>query len=297
LSKRLIRNSLLIRETELGFIDLLKKESGKQFVRKLEIIIQDILISKQINLEFSAYRNQYSNLVFFKVIDNDAWILPNKQGKTIELPEVLDKMFIQIYDFYKRKFKCKSLKLAQNLGWFELYCRINNKKYILICSLIQYLILLQFNLSSNIPAVDIQRRIGNIEDNEFSLELSHLLNEKILVKSKDNIKLNKTLDYSKYKIVLNNSSVSGENKNKNVDMELCHLTQEDRKFKIDAAIIKVLKKSKILDFSSIDNQVKSLLESYFNPQTEAIKLRIENLLDRNLIIRDELNNEIFKYNF
>ena len=69
---------------------------------------------------------------------------------------------------------------------------------------------------------------------------------------------------------------------------------EDRKYQIDAAIMHLLKniKNEKINFSKLKELLIDYLKNFFSPEEKIIKSRINNLLERNLIAKSTVNNEI-----
>ena len=339
LSKRLLRNSSLIKETEFSFLDIIRIESGKHFVKKIEVMIQDIWLSRQLSIEFSSRRifsnpnsrmpsrhvskhqntqiNQSTTnmpIITFdhnekkidfsiKILDNESWPVTNNNMK-FHIPSELTTLSNQFNEFYVNKYKGRNLTYLNHLSWTEINANINNKKYILICSGIQMAILMLFNktkqysLPKIIELLEVSSQSLKEKDIESVVlqELENFIEENILLINNNNYTLNCSFQSNNYKIVLNKQkSKLNDNSDINKDKEICPMVLEDRKYKIDASIMKIIKNKKIVDFSSLHIDVSSYLKHFFIPDLSMMKARIENLIDRSLIIRDIENTELFKY--
>lgn len=71
--------------------------------------------------------------------------------------------------------------------------------------------------------------------------------------------------------------------------------EQDRNQVIDASIVRLMKSRKRLDHNSIVAEVTQQLASRFNPAPAAIKKRIETLLERDYLSRDEDDRRIYFY--
>ena len=71
--------------------------------------------------------------------------------------------------------------------------------------------------------------------------------------------------------------------------------EDDRRYAIEAAIIKVMKTHQQTDYQSLISDTSMLLRSKFKPDPSLIKQRIESLIERGYIERDENDKRIFKY--
>lgn len=71
--------------------------------------------------------------------------------------------------------------------------------------------------------------------------------------------------------------------------------EDFRRYEIEAAIIKVMKARRTIDNNALQQETIKLLIQKFNPDPAAIKVRIEQLIVRGFIERDEQDKRIFKY--
>eukprot|EP00297_Palpitomonas_bilix_P017858 CAMPEP_0113918000 /NCGR_PEP_ID=MMETSP0780_2-20120614/33070_1 /TAXON_ID=652834 /ORGANISM="Palpitomonas bilix" /LENGTH=164 /DNA_ID=CAMNT_0000917683 /DNA_START=72 /DNA_END=566 /DNA_ORIENTATION=+ /assembly_acc=CAM_ASM_000599 len=70
---------------------------------------------------------------------------------------------------------------------------------------------------------------------------------------------------------------------------------EDRKHAIEAAIVRVMKARKTLDHQSLIGEVTTQLISHFKVEPRGVKKRIEELIAREYLERDQENPNMFKY--
>ena len=71
--------------------------------------------------------------------------------------------------------------------------------------------------------------------------------------------------------------------------------KDDRRYTVEASIIKVMKAHKKIEISQLVLEVTKLLQLKFKPDTVQIKQKIKMLIDRGYIERDEDEKRIFKY--
>jgi cullin 3 len=88
--------------------------------------------------------------------------------------------------------------------------------------------------------------------------------------------------------------VSKANKDKE-GVKVQEKVEDFRRYEIEAAIIKVMKARRTVDYSTLQQETVKLLIAKFNPDAAAIKIRIEQLIVRGFIERDENDKRIFKY--
>lgn len=88
--------------------------------------------------------------------------------------------------------------------------------------------------------------------------------------------------------------VSKANKDKE-GVKVQEKVEDFRRYEIEAAIIKVMKARRTVDYSTLQQETVKLLIAKFNPDAAAIKIRIEQLIVRGFIERDENDKRIFRY--
>jgi len=69
--------------------------------------------------------------------------------------------------------------------------------------------------------------------------------------------------------------------------------EQDRKPQIEAAIVRIMKDRKTLDHSQLIAEVVRQLSPKFRPEVSDIKLRIESLIDREFLARE--NERTYNY--
>ena len=71
--------------------------------------------------------------------------------------------------------------------------------------------------------------------------------------------------------------------------------EDDRRYTVEASIIKVMKARRKLEYVNLVSETSRLLAMKFNPEPAQIKIRIESLIERGYIERDDNDKRIFKY--
>jgi DNA-binding cell septation regulator SpoVG len=80
------------------------------------------------------------------------------------------------------------------------------------------------------------------------------------------------------------------------EKEAAHETVvEDRRHAIEAAIVRVMKQHKVLMHQSLVMEVSKLCNPVFKPEPRAIKSRIEELINREYLAREEGSSSSYKY--
>jgi cullin 3 len=78
-------------------------------------------------------------------------------------------------------------------------------------------------------------------------------------------------------------------------MGIEQVVEEDRKHLIEAAIVRVMKTRRQLDHNGLLIEVGKILNHRFTPSVQMIKSRIENLIDREFIAKDNDDVKLYYY--
>jgi cullin 1 len=71
--------------------------------------------------------------------------------------------------------------------------------------------------------------------------------------------------------------------------------QKDRKYAIDAAIVRTMKSRKALEHTQLVLEVMQQVKKMFAADQKTIKKRVEDLIDREYLERDAQNSKLYKY--
>jgi cullin 3 len=71
--------------------------------------------------------------------------------------------------------------------------------------------------------------------------------------------------------------------------------EEDRKHVIEAAIVRIMKTRRVLDYNSIITEVTSHMHGRFVPLAVDIKKRVESLIERDFLERDPSDRTLYRY--
>jgi hypothetical protein len=77
--------------------------------------------------------------------------------------------------------------------------------------------------------------------------------------------------------------------------DITNTTQEDRKHAIEAAIVRLMKARKKMDHQSLVMECSKQLMSHFIPDPKVIKRRIEDLISREYLARDDKQTNVYNY--
>ncbi|KAJ0550597.1 putative cullin protein, neddylation [Helianthus annuus] len=94
---------------------------------------------------------------------------------------------------------------------------------------------------------------------------------------------------------VNMGSVVAQKESEPETQETRQRVQEDRKFQIEAAIVRIMKARRVLDHDNIVAEVTKQLKSRFSPNPVVIKNRIESLIEREYLEQDKGDKKKYRY--
>lgn len=330
LAKRLLLNRSRSDDAERLMISKLKTECGYQFTSKLEGMFNDMKLSSD---TMDAFRSYVSELPEnpMKGIDLSVNILasgnwPNQSSSPCIFPSEIQACIKLFEKFYMRNHSGRVLNWQANMGTADLKAYFTSRRHELSVSTYQMCILLQFNASkrlsfkeiqsaTDIPVMDLKRNIIALVKHR----IINCINSNINVQQQSSSKnteegSSKTTSISASLEALASEDseyeVNDKFKHKLVKIKITQVVQKetesqrtvtnqkidnDRKFLIEAAIVRTMKTRKVLDHSNLVIEVTKQLSSRFRPNPVAIKKRIESLIEREYLARSPENRQVYTY--
>lgn len=318
LAKRLLNKKFFI-DIEKSMIRKLKSDVANEFAAKIQGMLADIHISELTQEEFFASQHSQRRTVDFSVTVLTACVWPSTSNDTsCNLPRVIQEQCLDPFTaFYGQKHNGRKLTWQLHLGNAEVRGNFAKEKRDLCVSTYQMCILMKFNeldADGNSPKLSLQqiRDAVQIPEPELSRHLLSLCTPKFRVLCKSSkgkgisqddcftVNFSFTSKLRKVKIPL----VSMKDVNKDEKTEAISADSSDqlppnvleyRRLTLEAAIVRIMKARKTLSHNDLTAEVMRQVSHRFNPDTVAIKKRIECLIDRDYIMRDADDRKIYKY--
>lgn len=308
LSRRLLQKTSISLDTERFIISKFKIEFGTFFTSKMEGMIKDIQTFPEFDSKFKTHLNQrniHSPIdLSVKVLKTGGW--PFYIANDIQLSNTIQQSKSIFEEWYFETQNGKKLKWIYHLG--DAYILMNGftSQYEIKVSSIQMIILLLFNendsLSINQISDILKIPIDRLKRILFSLSSNTQIHKRILNKSDEKIS-----DLTIF-------SPNNEFKSKKIKIKLCPLIakqdslsllennnrlNEERKWLLDATIVRIMKERKIISHKDLILEVTIQLSERFMPNSEIIKKQIESLIEREYIERvyeeGSLYSQFYKY--
>lgn len=303
LGRRLLNAASASEDAEKGVLTRLKQQCGQQFTSKMEGMVQDMQLAKEKEKAFGDWLRQKEIRLPIEmtvtVLTTGFW--PSFRPLEVVLPESM-MTAVEQYTKYHEEVNNKTRRLTWLLGMGSVNVRaFFDKPYDLAVQPSQATVLAAFNDVGNAPLsfseLQNMTRLGDEDLNRvlFSFTMGK---HKILLKSpKDGGKsINKTDSFSV------NESFSDRARRIKIPLppaddrrKVQEEVDKDRKYAIDAAIVRIMKSRRALSHSSLIMEVVQQLQRMFQPDVKVIKRSIEGLIEREYLERDHDNHQMYKY--
>lgn len=303
LAKRLLLGKFTSWDVEKSMLSKLKEECGSNYTAKLEGMFKDITLSNGINTAFKQHLlnvdAEYLNNVDLSitVLTSSNW--PNYPSITLNIPSELIRFQIAFQEFYSSNHKGRKLLWKSNLGHCLVKSRFGENNKELQVSLFQCVVLLLFNETDKLSYIEI-KELTNLDVQELKRTLLSLTCGKyrvlqknpkgVEIKEQDEFCFNNAFNDKLFRIKINQIQLKETPEEQRATEES---VLQDRQFQIDAAIVRIMKKEKYLQHNVLMSQLYKVLDIPINPLS--LKKRIEQLIEREYIERDQSNPSAYKY--
>lgn len=299
LSRRLLFDRSANEDHERSMLARLKQQCGAQFTSKMEGMVTDLQLAKDNQTRFLEYLGNNPDKkppidLTVNVLTTGFW--PTYKFVELSLPGPMAKGIDAFKEFYELKTKHRRLTWIFTLGNCQIKANLG-KKFDLIMTTMQAATLLLFNSEEKLTFKEVQDRLNLPE--EDLLRMLHSLScgkYKLLLKEPQNRTVSKTDSFelntqftdrmARIKVPL---PPIEERKKVIEDVD------KDRRYAIDAAIVRTMKSRKVLKHQELMMEVVKQLTQMFKPDVKMIKRRIEDLIAREYLERDKDNANVFKY--
>ncbi|KAK0234961.1 Cullin-domain-containing protein [Armillaria nabsnona] len=270
LSKRLIYGVSVSDESEASMISKLGKACGSEYTSKLRQMLMDARVSKDLT-------EQFNDATFnVMVLGSNCWLL-NRPAYGFTIPREIYPMYDRFQNYYRTKHSGRKLTWLWNYSRNELRTNYLDRRYILMTSSYQMVILLLYNdhsllsLSELVTAASIPKEI-------ITQVVSVLVKARILVNEEsEQYSLNSNFKSKKVRVNVN-QPMKAEGQT-----EVMRAVQEDRKYVIQATIVRIMKAQKSMNNEHLVQEVIKQISQRFTPQVPNIRKAIDILLEKEYI--------------
>ncbi|KAG8931290.1 hypothetical protein FRC03_005689 [Tulasnella sp. 419] len=296
LSKRLIHGVSASDEAEASMIAKLKEACGFEYTNKLQRMFTDMSLSKDLTDNFRekmAQTHDDADDVNFSVmvLGTNFWPLTAPDNK-FTIPKDILPTYERFTRYYSQKHQGRKLTWLWNYSKNELRTNYLNQKYMLSCSSYQMAVLVQYNDADTLSLDELLEATA-ISKEILVQVLGVLVKAKILInEEQDQYDLNPNFKSKKIRVNLN-IPIKAEVKAESADV--LKTVDEDRKYMIQATIVRVMKARKSMKNQALIQEVISQISTRFTPRVPDIKKAIDTLLEKEYIERVEGQRDTFNY--
>ncbi|KAJ3517434.1 hypothetical protein NLJ89_g499 [Agrocybe chaxingu] len=295
LSKRLIHGVSASDESEASMISKLKEACGFEYTNKLQRMFTDMSLSKDLTDSFKSRMEQNHDDMDISfsimVLGTNFWPLTPPGHEFVIPPEILP-TYDRFQKYYQMKHSGRKLTWLWNYSKNELRTNYLNQKYILMTSSYQMAVLLQYNKNDTLSLTELVTATS-IPKDLLTQVLALLVKAKILINEEtDQYDLNPNFKSKKIRVNLN-QPIKAEQKAESTDV--LKTVDEDRKYVIQATIVRIMKARKTMKNQPLIQEVISQISQRFAPKIPDIKKAIDTLLEKEYIERVEGTRDTFAY--
>ncbi|KAJ2065912.1 hypothetical protein GGI08_002133 [Coemansia sp. S2] len=300
LAKRLLYNKSVSADTERSMVQKLRMECGPGFTKRLEGMLRDMDFTSDLDGKFTNLQEaQEANNIGFHVSILTQAFWPTYEPMPLTIPRNVELAQEQFVQFYSEKHNGRKLYWQPNLGTCLLKVSFDEGPKELSLTIVQGTVLLLFSEHDELSYQQIQENTG-LEDVELMRTLQSLACGKYRVLAKepkgrdvagtDVFTFNAAFTSPQTRIKIGQILLKeAEKESKEVEEHI----QLDRMYQVDAAIVRILKARKRLDHTALMTELLSRLK--FNSTSAEVKERIETLIERDYIKRDDADPSLYLY--
>lgn len=306
LARRLVYNSSASDDAERSMVNKLKNECGMEYTGKLNKMFQDITVSGELQEEFkqkvaqkrkdAAAEGEDAHLVDFSptIIAEGCWPLPSSKDG-FRIPGDLSKTYEAFTNYYQAKHQGRKLKWLWNFTKGDIKIQTKGSKigYSVTASIYQIAILLAFNDADVITVGDLQEITG-LTTPLLHGSLMLIIKSKFLLiegggdaktfTPETRIVFNQEFKSKKIRININ-GVVKVEAKAEAEETKKA--IEEDRKWFLQATIVRIMKARKTLKHTALVQETIVQSKKRFHPKIGEIKKVIDDLIEREYLTRIE----------
>ncbi|KAE8541615.1 hypothetical protein D1P53_001784 [Cryptococcus gattii VGV] len=310
LAKRLLLNKSASNDQEENMVAKLQKELGEEFTSG-DVMMKDLQLSETLERSYQLAQSrdpaQYGETSNFtaNVLTESAWpaypLL--KDGWNFHLTPSLQSSIDAFTSWYTTQHKNRVLSWRFQLATVTLTARFPSGRYEVGVSLFQAVVLLLFNEVGSLTFAEIKERTG-IEKNELIRTLQSLAlgrkGTRVLLKKPAGKEVNPadifvwnkgfTSERIKFKVNQIQQDMSAEESRKTNEQVTL-----DRVSVLEATIVRIMKARKKVTLQLLIDGVVSDVSKRFPPDVKEIKKRVESLIEREFMARDEEDRSILHY--
>ncbi|XP_054792119.1 cullin-3A-like [Prosopis cineraria] len=304
LAKRLLSGKTVSDDAERSLLVKLKTECGYQFTSKLEGMFMDMKTSEDTMQGFYSSHPELGDgpTLTVQVLTTGSW--PAQPSAPCNLPAEVSALCEKFRSYYLGTHTGRRLSWQTNMGSADVKATFGKgQKHELNVSTYQMCVLMLFNdadrlcyreieQATGIPASDLKRCLQSLA----LVKGRNVLRKEPMSKDvaeDDSFFVNDKFSSKLYKVKI--GTVVAQKESEPEKLETRQRVEEDRKPQIEAAVVRIMKSRKFLDHNNLVAEVTKQLQSRFLANPTEVKKRIESLIEREFLERDESDRRFYRY--
>jgi cullin 1 len=300
LARRLIHGTYT-QDLELAMLGKLKQTCSFGEIYKLLRMLNDLHLAEKLNLQFKDQNMEATRDIDFSalVLTYGSWPLIDTMLQCNVPSREIETYHSNFQKFYISQYQGRKLQWIPSLSKGIVRASCFNAPYEFQVSMLQLSLLLQFNEQDSWTVKDLKEGSGmdlqvakQTLDTFLKLKLLETRISSSSLDLNDVIYLNfafksKKLRISLYSTSMKNISEEGHDK---INQQIVN----DRKYAIQAVIVRNMKARKKMEHKELINTVLNQLQQ-FKPTLLDIKKSIEHLIEMEYLARDKENQQLYTY--
>uniref|UniRef100_A0A1J3ITE6 Cullin-3B n=1 Tax=Noccaea caerulescens TaxID=107243 RepID=A0A1J3ITE6_NOCCA len=304
LAKRLLSGRTVSDDAERNMIVKLKTECGYQFTSKLEGMFTDMKTSHDTVKGFYNTHPELSEgtTISVQILTTGFW--PAQPTVPCNLPAEVSVLCEKFRSHYLGTHNGRRLSWQTNMGTADVKATFGKaQRHELNVSTFQMCVLMLFNNSDKLSYREIEQatEIPHSDLKRCLQSMACVRGKNVLRKEpasrdigeEDWFVVNEKFASKFYKVKI--GTVVAQKETETEKLETRHRVEEDRKPQIEAAVVRIMKSRKVLDHNNIIAEVTKQLQARFLANPTEIKKRIESLIERDFLERDNTDRKLYRY--
>jgi len=302
LAKRLLSRKTDYDDAERSLIAKLKTECGYKFTAKLERMLTDMKTSLDPMKSFYASHPELGDAdgatLTVQVLTAGSW--PTQSSVTCNIPTEMIVLCEKFLLYYLSNHTDRKLSWQTNMGTADLKATFGNgQKHELNVSTYQMCVLMLFNnadrlsykeieQATDIPASDLKRCLQSLA----LVKGRDVLRKEPMnkyVSENDAFFVNDKFSSKLYQVKIGSVVAEPEK------LKTQERVEEERRPQIQASIMRIMKSRKKLEHNNLVAEVTKQLQSRFLANPTEVKKRIESLIEREFLERDNSDRKLYHY--
>ncbi|KAH9259800.1 hypothetical protein BASA81_002222 [Batrachochytrium salamandrivorans] len=304
LAKRLLNQRSASPFAEKSMIQKLKLKCGHHFTSKLEGMLTDLSLGQDIQVKFQQHLlaatpgDSALGMEFgCEVLTTGHW--PSYKLLELAVPQVMQRCMDVYTTFYNTQTKHRKLTWVHSLGRATVKGQFK-QTYDFEVTTLQAIVLLLFNQQGQGQQLSLQQITDQLQLREHVEVVKKTLHSlacnkvQVLIKTPPGKKIDEGDAFhvdSTFQSKIRKIKLPAASLEENVSTQRI---EEDRSMAIEACIVRVMKARKRLQHNLLITEVTNQLRQ-FKPNPKMIKKKIEHLIERDYLARDETEVNFYNY--